>query len=64
MVPLERGPQDERICDKRIVNRGSPKEHWQRKTWQTLSIHYGSAPFWKLYEPRSRRTCIRGRGIG
>src|SRR6185312_7870375 len=50
-VPLERGPQDERIIDKRIVNRGSPKEHWQRKTWHTLSIHYGSAPFWKLYEP-------------
>jgi len=49
VVPLERGPQEERISDKRIVNRGSPKEHWQRKTWHTLSIHYGSAPFWKLY---------------
>lgn len=51
VVPLERGPQEERISDKRIVNRGSPKEHWQRKTWHTLRIHYGSAPFWKLYEP-------------
>ena len=51
VVPLERGPQEERICDKRIVNRGSPKEHWQRKTWHTLRIHYGSTPFWKLYEP-------------
>jgi len=50
-VPLERGPQDERILDKRIVNRGSPKEHWQRKTWHTLQIHYGSTPFWKLYQP-------------
>ena len=49
-MPLERGPQGERIIDKRIVNRGSPKEHWQRKTWHTLQIHYGSSPFWRLYQ--------------
>jgi WbqC-like protein family len=49
-VPLERGPQDERILDKRIANRGSPKEHWQRRTWHTLRIHYGGAPYWKHYE--------------
>jgi hypothetical protein len=49
-VPLERGPQEELILDKRIANRGSAKEHWQRRTWQTLRIHYGSSPYWKLYE--------------
>jgi hypothetical protein len=49
-VPLERGPQDERICDKRISNAGSPKEHWQRRGFNTLRIHYGSAPYWSRYE--------------
>jgi len=48
-VPLEHGPQDERICDKRIYNGGSPKEHWQRKALRTLQIHYGSAPYWSTY---------------
>jgi hypothetical protein len=50
-VPLMRGPQSERICDKRINNGGSPKEHWQRRLFQTLRIHYGGAPFWSLYAP-------------
>ncbi|HEX9102215.1 MAG TPA: WbqC family protein [Polyangia bacterium] len=48
-VPLERGPQSELICDKRICNGGSAKEHWQRRTWQTLEIHYGRAPYWRAY---------------
>jgi hypothetical protein len=48
-VPLERGPQTQRICDKRISNGGSPKEHWQGRTWRALEIHYGGAPFWSLY---------------
>lgn len=50
-VPLQRGPQSERICDKRIQNGGSPKEHWQRRIFQALRIHYGAAPFWSTYEP-------------
>ena len=55
-VPLDRGSQLDRICDKRIQNGGNPKEHWQRKTWVTLETHYGRAPplslarlrFWKF----------------
>ncbi|MBV8758449.1 MAG: WbqC family protein, partial [Deltaproteobacteria bacterium] len=35
-VPLEKGPQSQRICDKSISNAGSPKEHWQRRSWETL----------------------------
>lgn len=54
IVPLERGPQTQRICDKRISNGGSPKEHWQRRGFQTLKIHYGAAPYWSLYEPGLR----------
>ena len=48
-VPLERHGQDERICDKRIQNGGSAREHWQRKTWLTLKTHYGRAPFFARY---------------
>jgi hypothetical protein len=51
-VPLERGSQSDRICDKLIRNDGvSAKEHWQRRTWTTLQIHYGKAPYFKLYAP-------------
>jgi hypothetical protein len=48
-VPLERGTQQDRICDKRIQNGGSPKEHWARRTWKTLEIHYGKAPHFARY---------------
>ena len=36
-VPLERGGQRDRICDKRIDNRGGPRHHWQRRAWQVTS---------------------------
>jgi hypothetical protein len=49
-VPLERGPQNELICDKRIYNGGSKREHWQRRALQTLRIHYGAARYWSTYE--------------
>jgi hypothetical protein len=48
-VPLERGAQSDLICDKRIQNGGSPREHWQRKTWATIKIHYGRAPHFDRY---------------
>jgi hypothetical protein len=48
-VPLERGAQTDRICDKRIANAGNPKQHWQRCQWATLRTHYGKAPFWSTY---------------
>ena len=49
-VPLERGHQSDRICDKRIRNDASnPKEHWQRRTWATLQVHYGRTPFFERY---------------
>lgn len=48
-VPLERGAQTDRICDKRIQNGGNPKEHWQRRTWITLKTHYGKAPHFARY---------------
>jgi WbqC-like protein family len=49
-VPLERGPQHERICDKRIDNRARGRHHWQARAWRTLRIHYGAAPYWRRYE--------------
>jgi len=49
-VPLERGSQADLICDKRIKNDGfSAKEHWQRRTWATLQVHYGKAPHFSRY---------------
>src|SRR4051812_9491331 len=48
-VPLEHGPQNQRICDKRIDNSSSPKQHWQHRTWQTLRTHYGAAPGFRDY---------------
>ncbi len=48
-VPLARGSQRDRICDKRIDNAGSPKQHWQRRTWLTLETHYRRAPYFAQY---------------
>jgi hypothetical protein len=51
-VPLERGTQSDRICDKRIVNGDKPRdhrEHWQTRTWNTLRTHYGKAAHWAAY---------------
>jgi WbqC-like protein len=50
-VPLERGTQADRICDKRIDNSGSAKQHWQRRTWLTLEHNYRRAPHFALYAP-------------
>jgi hypothetical protein len=48
-VPLVRGAQVDRICDKRIQNHSSPKESWQRRSWKTFTTHYGRAPFFAHY---------------
>jgi len=62
-VPLVRGAQGDRICDKLINNEGSAKEHWQRRTWTTLTIHYRRAPYFAQYadelEAVYTRTWIR-----
>ncbi len=49
-VPLERGSQSDRICDKRIDNTGrGGRHHWQIKTFRTLVTHYGRAPHFERY---------------
>jgi hypothetical protein len=48
-VPLERGAQTDRICDKRIDNSGSRRQHWQHRTWMTLEINYRRAPHFAKY---------------
>ena len=49
-VPLERGHQSDRICDKRIQNGSTnPREHWQRRIWNSLVIHYRRAPHFARY---------------
>ena len=48
-VPLRRGTQSERICDKQICNDGNPKQHWQRRAWRTLLANYRRAPHFPRY---------------
>lgn len=51
-IPLHRGKQSDRICDKQIDNTGrGGRHHWQHRMWRTLEIHYGSAPHWERYAP-------------
>ena len=59
-VPLLRGNQSDRICDKRIDNTGrGGRHHWQHRIWRTLEIHYGSAPFWERYAPALEDVFVR-----
>jgi hypothetical protein len=49
-VPLRRGAQADRICDKRIDNTGrSGRHHWAQRHWRTLVTHYGAAPHFARY---------------
>lgn len=51
-VPLLRGKQSDRICDKKIDNTGKGgRHHWQHRIWRTLEVHYGRAPHWERYAP-------------
>lgn len=46
-VPLLRGKQLDRICDKRIDNTGrGGRHHWQHRAWRTLELNYHRAPHW------------------
>jgi hypothetical protein len=58
-VPLAHGSQADRICDKRIDNSGSPRQHWQRRHWATLETHYGRAPFFRHYADELRDVYTR-----
>ena len=63
-VPLERGAQGERICDKRIDNRGIAQgalaaPHLAHAATSTT----GARRSGKLYAARAARTSTRGRGI-
>jgi hypothetical protein len=48
-VPLERGAQTDLIRDKAIDNSGSPKQHWQRRTWLTIEHSYRRSPYFAKY---------------
>jgi hypothetical protein len=52
VVPLVRGAQTDRICDKRIDNAGrGGRHHWQHRHWRTLEVHYGKTPTWSRVAP-------------
>ncbi|MCX5743894.1 MAG: WbqC family protein, partial [Proteobacteria bacterium] len=49
-VPLVRGAQTYRICDKRIDNTGfGGRHHWQARMRRTLDVHYARAPHFARY---------------
>jgi hypothetical protein len=59
-VPLLRGSQTDRICDKRIDNTGrGGRHHWQRRIWRTLEVHYGKAAHWERYAPALEDVFVR-----
>jgi WbqC-like protein len=59
-VPLVRGAQTDRVMDKRIDNTGrGGRHHWQRRTWRTLEVHYGSAPHFARYAPALEEIFVR-----
>jgi hypothetical protein len=58
-VPLQAGAQSDLICDKKIQNAQSPKEHWQRRTWLTIETHYRRAPFFALYADELKEVYTR-----
>ena len=48
-VPLVRRGRDERIADKLIADHGDGRNHWRRRTWGTLLLHYRRAPYFARY---------------
>lgn len=59
-VPLLRGAQADRICDKRIDNTGrGGRHHWQERHWRTLVTHYGRTPGFARYAPALEDVFVR-----
>lgn len=58
-VPVHRGHQSDRICDKEIDNAASSRQHWQHRHWRTLVTHYGSAQYFGMYEADLREVYTR-----
>ncbi len=48
-VPVHRGSQTDRICDKTIISSSNPRHHWQHRHWETLRINYSRAPYFSSY---------------
>jgi hypothetical protein len=55
-VPLVRGSQSDRICDKRIVASAAAKDDWRRRAFLTLTTHYGKAAHFGGYASELERT--------
>jgi hypothetical protein len=58
-VPLARGTQSERICDKRIDNTARGRHHWAHRHWRTLELSYARAPYWRVYADELRAVYAR-----
>lgn len=48
-VPVHRGSQHDRICEKTIISSANPRHHWQHRHWETLRNNYSHAPYFATY---------------
>lgn len=58
-VPVARGHQSDRLCDKLIVNGAGVHHDWQRRAWLTLVNGYGRSPYFSNYAPALREAFER-----
>jgi hypothetical protein len=58
-VPLERGAQADRICDKRIASSSSNRQDWRRRHWETIRTNYSRARFFGDYAADLKTTYTR-----
>jgi hypothetical protein len=58
-VPLIRGTQRDRICDKRIAPSQNSRQDWRHCHWKTLTTHYAKAPYFSFYEDALRDVYTR-----
>jgi hypothetical protein len=58
-VPVRRGSQTDRICDKQIITTSNPRHHWQHQHWNTILYNYGRAPFFARYADELRDAYTR-----
>jgi hypothetical protein len=58
-VPVRRGTQLDRICDKQIIASCNPRHHWQHQHWNTILYNYRGAPYFARYADELREVYTR-----
>jgi hypothetical protein len=48
-VPVDRALRGAPIREQRVAEERAGRNHWQRRAWSTLAVHYGPSPWFKSY---------------